>query len=76
MNLFEKYEQLKKTDELISIGSVWSSEFYRWKVQFLDNELVYVKCIESRLGGPLNFPLRHTMSYSKEIFKEYFTRVK
>lgn len=80
MNLFEKYETLKKSNELITlkksnelipIGSVWSSGFYIWEVQSIKDEFILVRNVNSKLtiyAGDL--------PYKKDVFKRLFTRIK
>lgn len=79
MNLFEKYEELRKTKDYIPIGSVWSSGLHEWVViQNMENDNLKIRVQSSMSNGA--FPsygfIGGVFIFNKYTFKMHFKRVK
>lgn len=67
MNYFEQYEQLKKGDSLLTIGSIWTDIIGRVRVVQVTSNTVYYYDYTTNLI--------HNEGCSKSIFLRHFIRI-
>jgi hypothetical protein len=72
MNLFEKYEQLKKTGKLLSIGSIWEDAYGTVVITRVDTYDVYYDSLTFNDGAEL----LDIGFMSKKRFQKLFSKVK
>jgi hypothetical protein len=68
MNYFELYEQLKKTNDLIPIGSIWTDQIGKVRVVKTTSRGVFYFCYISN-------ELHNDVGYPRELFIEHFKRI-
>lgn len=73
MNLFKKYEELKKTGKLLSIGSVWEDKFGTVAITVVKEYDVCYTCLTFNDGAD---EFDDIGFMSKDRFLKLFSRLK
>jgi len=71
MNLFKQYEEMKKSGQLITIGSIWGYLDFIGVVTHKTEKYIEFECCEDHELWPKCF----TFQYRPEIVLDFFTRI-
>lgn len=75
MNLFKKYEELKKTGKLLPIGSIWEDAYGTVVITVVKKYYIYYECLTFNSEDDADEFLE-SGSISKDRFLKLFSRVK